>query len=190
MWWMAVAFWRMRFWVTCSVGHFHWWSFQFILLICSLCPGMDTRLSGNQDFFICPKLHPPLPPASQGFLKIQMCYWHSASPSSYRKCLYHSVEVLAIYLLGLLRTQLYRLKSEARAINYTKFLAVYHTCDNLLQETGRGTLFLYSCEVSWVGCFFLEFCLTEIAWFLSKQYTHRSGIICHILNIRSFLFLY
>lgn len=151
-------------------GALHWWSWVAFNLFCKSALRAQEWIQDYQDikifFFIYSK---PLIPL-QGFLKIQLCYWHSPSPFSYRSACTTVLKLLAIYLLGLLRTQLYRLKSDTYQpynqpywiSSHVLLLCRSHACNNLLQETGRGILFLYPCKVSWGGCNFYEFCLNEV----------------------------
>lgn len=78
------------------------------------------------------------------------------------------IKLLAIYLLGLLRTQLYRLKSDVHKINHTGLLAVY------CYYVGPTPVIIYSRRLGEVPCFyihikslkqgvsFLELCLSEV----------------------------
>lgn len=141
------------------MGHFHWWSWLAFSLFCKSALCAQELILDYQEIKILsfiPNSAPSHPPP-QGFSKIQLCYWHSPSPASRGKCLYQSVKASAnLSSMSLedpvIKTQIWCTYSQLYwTYSNVLLLCGCHTCDNLFQETGRGTLFVYSCKISGVG---------------------------------------
>lgn len=112
----------------CSMGHFHWWSWLAFSLFCRSALCAQEWILDYQEikiFFLINTI-PPIPPLPAKAFSRSSCVTgtlHHQLPVG--SVCTRVLKLLAIHLPGLLRTQLYRLKSDVHTINYTKLLAVY-----------------------------------------------------------------